>query len=87
MLELKTLETTKMDSINTVTQIDGDPQQERSDDVQSTSSSQIVCGGCRKKLQRLLPVRYKEEIVKQVKLAGPVVSVNIILFECNYLHL
>ncbi len=40
-----------MDSINTVNQINEDSKQEISDDDdQSTSSSQIVCGGCRKKL-------------------------------------
>jgi len=63
-----------MDSITTVTQINGDSQQEKSDDAQSTSSTQVVCGGCRKKLRSLLPVNYKEEIVELLKLAGPVVS-------------
>ncbi len=51
-----------MDSINTVTQINEDSKREKSDDDQSTSSSQVVCGGCRKKLWSLLPVNYKEEI-------------------------
>ncbi|XP_056302388.1 multidrug and toxin extrusion protein 1-like isoform X1 [Danio aesculapii] len=73
-----------MDIINTVTQIDGDPQQKRSDDVKSTSSSKIVCGGCRKKLQRLLPVRYKEEILEQVKLGGPVFISQLMIFLISF---
>lgn len=65
-----------MDSINTVTQINWHSKAEKSDDDQSTSSSQVVCGGCRKKLWSLLPVNYKEETVELLKLAGPVVSVK-----------
>lgn len=65
-----------MGSITTVSQINGDSKQEKSDDAHSTSSSHVVCGGCRKKLRSLLPVNYKEEIVELLKLAGPVVSLN-----------
>lgn len=67
-----------MDSITgtTVSQINGDSKQEKSDDAQSTSSSQVVCGGCRTILRSFLPVNYKEEIVELVKLAGPVVSLK-----------
>ncbi len=65
-----------MDSINSVNQINWDSKREKSDDDQSTSSSQVVCGGCRKKLWSLLPVNYKEETVEMLKLAGPVVSVK-----------
>ncbi len=65
-----------MDSINSVTQINWYSKREKSDDDQSTSSSQVVCGGCRKKLRILLPVNYKEETVELLQLAGPVVSVK-----------
>lgn len=65
-----------MDSITTVSQMNGDSKLEKSDDAHSTSSSHVVCGGCRKKLRSLLPVNYKKEIVELLKLAGPVVSLN-----------
>ncbi|ROL50849.1 Multidrug and toxin extrusion protein 1 [Anabarilius grahami] len=54
-----------MDSITTVSQMNGDSKLEKSDDAHSTSISHVVCGGCRKKLRSLLPVNYKEEIVEQ----------------------
>ncbi|XP_039549706.1 multidrug and toxin extrusion protein 1-like [Pimephales promelas] len=74
-----------MDSITTVTQINGDSQQEKSDDAQSTSSTQVVCGGCRKKLRSLLPVNYKEEIVELLKLAGPVFISQLMSFLISFI--
>ncbi|XP_056118146.1 multidrug and toxin extrusion protein 1-like [Rhinichthys klamathensis goyatoka] len=74
-----------MDSITTVNQINGDSKQEKSDDAQSTSSSQVICGGCRKKLLSLLPVNYKEEIVEQVKLAGPVFISQLMIFLISFI--
>ncbi len=67
----------EMDSINTETQINGYPKQDISHAAQSNSQS--VCDECRRKLRSLLPVNYKEEILELLKLAGPVVSVNITL--------
>ncbi|XP_039549705.1 multidrug and toxin extrusion protein 1 isoform X2 [Pimephales promelas] len=74
-----------MDSFTTVTQINGDSQQEKSDDAQSTSSTQVVCGGCRKKLRSLLPVNYKEEIVELLKLAGPVFISQLMIFLISFI--
>ncbi|KAF4098351.1 hypothetical protein G5714_020381 [Onychostoma macrolepis] len=74
-----------MDSINTVTQINEDSKQEKNDDHQSTSSSKVVCGVCRKKLWSLLPVNYKEEIVQQVKLAGPVFISQLMIFLISFI--
>uniref|UniRef100_A0A672JRT2 Multidrug and toxin extrusion protein 1-like n=2 Tax=Sinocyclocheilus grahami TaxID=75366 RepID=A0A672JRT2_SINGR len=62
-----------------------DSKQEKSDDDQSTSSSQVVCGGCRKKLRSLLPMNYKEEIVVQVKLAGPVFISQLMIFLISFI--
>ncbi|XP_077051435.1 multidrug and toxin extrusion protein 1-like [Siphateles boraxobius] len=75
----------KMDSITTASQTNGDSKQEKSDDAQSTSSSQVVCGGCRKKLWSLLPVNSKEEIVEQVKLAGPVFISQLMIFLISFI--
>uniref|UniRef100_A0A672JVH1 Multidrug and toxin extrusion protein n=1 Tax=Sinocyclocheilus grahami TaxID=75366 RepID=A0A672JVH1_SINGR len=74
-----------MDSINTVTQIHWHSKPEKSDDDQSTSSSQVVCGGCRKKLRSLLPVNYKEEIVELLKLAGPVFISQLMIFLISFI--
>uniref|UniRef100_A0A673FM87 Multidrug and toxin extrusion protein n=1 Tax=Sinocyclocheilus rhinocerous TaxID=307959 RepID=A0A673FM87_9TELE len=74
-----------MDSINTVTQMNEDSKQEKRDDDQSTSSSQVVCGGCQKKLRSLLPMNYKEEIVVQVKLAGPVFISQLMIFLISFI--
>ncbi|XP_077104048.1 multidrug and toxin extrusion protein 1-like [Siphateles boraxobius] len=89
-----------MDSITTVSQTNGDSKQEKSDDAQSTSSSQVVCGGCRKKLRSLLPVNcggcrkklrsllpvnYKEEIVELLKLAGPVFISQLMIFLISFI--
>uniref|UniRef100_A0A671P021 Multidrug and toxin extrusion protein n=1 Tax=Sinocyclocheilus anshuiensis TaxID=1608454 RepID=A0A671P021_9TELE len=74
-----------MDSINTVTQINWHSKPEKSDDDQSTSSSQVVCGGCRKKLRSLLPVNYKEETVELLKLAGPVFISQLMIFLISFI--
>uniref|UniRef100_A0A673FMC6 Multidrug and toxin extrusion protein n=1 Tax=Sinocyclocheilus rhinocerous TaxID=307959 RepID=A0A673FMC6_9TELE len=74
-----------MDSINTVTQINWHSKPEKSDDDQSTSSSQVVCGGCRKKLRSLIPVNYKEEIVELLKLAGPVFISQLMIFLISFI--
>ncbi|KTF79873.1 hypothetical protein cypCar_00044424 [Cyprinus carpio] len=74
-----------MESINTVTQINWHSEPEKSDDDQSTSSSQVVCGGCRKKLRSLLPVNYKEETVELLKLAGPVFISQLMIFLISFI--
>lgn len=74
-----------MDSINSVNQINWDSKREKSDDDQSTSSSQVVCGGCRKKLWSLLPVNYKEETVEMLKLAGPVFISQLMIFLISFI--
>ncbi|XP_051732589.1 solute carrier family 47 member 2, tandem duplicate 2 [Ctenopharyngodon idella] len=73
------------DSIITETQINRYPKYERSDDTQSTSSSRIVCDGCRRKLRSLLPVNYKEEIIKLLKLAGPVFISQLMIFLISFI--
>ncbi|XP_051533292.1 multidrug and toxin extrusion protein 1-like [Myxocyprinus asiaticus] len=75
-----------MESVNnTVTQNRGGSKQEKCDNSPSTSSSQFVCGGCRIKLRRLLlPVNYKEEIVKLLKLAGPVFISQLMIFLISF---
>ncbi|XP_051960532.1 multidrug and toxin extrusion protein 1 [Xyrauchen texanus] len=73
-----------MDSIKTVTHINGDAKKENSDDAQSTSSTHIVCGGCRRKLRKLLPVNYKKEIVQLLKLAGPVFISQLMIFLISF---
>ncbi|KAI2651166.1 Multidrug and toxin extrusion protein 1 [Labeo rohita] len=74
-----------MDGIYTVSQINGDLKLEKSDDAQSTSSSQVVCGECRKKLRSMLPVNYKEEIVELLKLAGPVFISQLMIFLISFI--
>ncbi|XP_057216529.1 multidrug and toxin extrusion protein 1 [Triplophysa rosa] len=73
-----------MDGIKAVTQMNGESKQEKCDDAQSTSSSQIVYGGCRRKLRSLLPVNYKEEVVHLVKLAGPVFISQLMIFLISF---
>ncbi|XP_048008550.1 multidrug and toxin extrusion protein 1-like isoform X2 [Megalobrama amblycephala] len=73
------------DSIITETQINRYPKYERSDDAQSTSSSRIVCDECRRKLRSLLPVNYKEEIIKLLKLAGPVFISQLMIFLISFI--
>ncbi|XP_056587891.1 multidrug and toxin extrusion protein 1 [Triplophysa dalaica] len=73
-----------MDGIKAVTQMNGESKQEKCDDALSTSSSQIVCGGCRRKLRSLLPVNYKEEVVHLVKLAGPVFISQLMIFLISF---
>lgn len=75
-----------MDSITSynVTQVNGDTKQEKCDDVLSTASTQMFCGGCRKKLRSLLPVNYKKEIVKLLKLAGPVFVSQLMIFLISF---
>ncbi|XP_051960534.1 multidrug and toxin extrusion protein 1-like [Xyrauchen texanus] len=74
-----------MESVNnTVTLINGGSKQEKWDNSPSTSSSQIVCGGRRMKTSRLLPVNYKEEIVKLLKLAGPVFISQLMIFLISF---
>ncbi|XP_067232652.1 solute carrier family 47 member 2, tandem duplicate 2 [Chanodichthys erythropterus] len=73
------------DSIITETQINRYPKYERSDDARSTSSSRIVCDECRRKLRSLLPVNYKEEIIKLLKLAGPVFISQLMIFLISFI--
>ncbi|ROL50851.1 Multidrug and toxin extrusion protein 1 [Anabarilius grahami] len=73
------------DSIITETQINRFPKYERSDDAQSTSSSRIVCDECRRKLRSLLPVNYKEEIIKLLKLAGPAFISQLMIFLISFI--
>uniref|UniRef100_A0A8C1R175 Multidrug and toxin extrusion protein n=1 Tax=Cyprinus carpio TaxID=7962 RepID=A0A8C1R175_CYPCA len=74
-----------MDSINTVNQINWHSKPEKNDDDQSTSSSKVVCEGCRKKSRSLLPVNYKEEIVELLKLAGPVFISQLMIFLISFI--
>lgn len=68
------LRAVRMDGVKT--QMNGESKPEKCDDAHSTSSSH-VCGGCGRKLRSLLPVNYKEEVVHLLKLAGPVVRINL----------
>uniref|UniRef100_A0A8C2JMY1 Multidrug and toxin extrusion protein n=1 Tax=Cyprinus carpio TaxID=7962 RepID=A0A8C2JMY1_CYPCA len=74
-----------MDNINTVNQINWHSKPEKNDDDQSTSSSKVVCEGCRKKSRSLLPVNYKEEIVELLKLAGPVFISQLMIFLISFI--
>uniref|UniRef100_A0A8C1CAQ9 Multidrug and toxin extrusion protein n=1 Tax=Cyprinus carpio carpio TaxID=630221 RepID=A0A8C1CAQ9_CYPCA len=71
------------DSINTETQINGDPKQDISHVAQS--NSRIICDECRRKLRSLLPVNYKEEIIELLKLAGPVFTSQLMIFLISFI--
>ncbi|TRZ03382.1 hypothetical protein DNTS_008646 [Danionella cerebrum] len=71
-------------TIYTVTQINGASKKDKSEDVSSTSSSQVICGGCRQKLRSLIPVRYKKEMVELLKLAGPVMISQLMIFLISF---
>ncbi|XP_065143544.1 multidrug and toxin extrusion protein 1-like [Paramisgurnus dabryanus] len=69
-----------MDGADTVT---GGNQESREIDVESTWSSKI-CDYCRRKLRRLLPANYKEEIVELLKLTGPVLISQLMIFLISF---
>ncbi|XP_057216530.1 multidrug and toxin extrusion protein 1-like [Triplophysa rosa] len=68
------------DSIQTITQINRDLKPMQSED----SQSQVCCGGCQRKLQSLLPVNYKDELLQVLKLAGPVFISQLMIFLISF---
>lgn len=61
------------DSVQTISQINRDLEIDN-------AQSEVCCGGIQRKLRSLLPVNYKDELLLVLKLAGPVVSVNIKIY-------
>ncbi|KAG5284362.1 hypothetical protein AALO_G00025880 [Alosa alosa] len=62
---------------------DSKSDDKQSDDAGSTSS-QIVCGSCRSRLQRWTPIGFKDEVVQLFKLAGPVVISQLMIFLISF---
>uniref|UniRef100_A0A4W4GQU5 Multidrug and toxin extrusion protein n=1 Tax=Electrophorus electricus TaxID=8005 RepID=A0A4W4GQU5_ELEEL len=58
---------------------------EKNPDVQSTSSSQVVCGGYQRRLRSCIPVNYKEETLQIMKLAGPVFISQLMIFLISFI--
>ncbi|XP_055035507.2 multidrug and toxin extrusion protein 1 [Misgurnus anguillicaudatus] len=74
-----------MDVIKPETQMNGESKQEKCDDAQSTCSHSVCGGGCGRKIRSLLPVHYKEEIVHLLKLAGPVLISQLMIFLISFI--
>ncbi|XP_062392509.1 multidrug and toxin extrusion protein 1 [Sardina pilchardus] len=59
----------------------------KSDDKQSdagSTSSQNVCGSCRSRLRRWIPIGFRDEVVQLLKLAGPVVISQLMIFLISF---
>ncbi|XP_066552381.1 multidrug and toxin extrusion protein 1-like [Amia ocellicauda] len=51
--------------------------------TKSSSSAGKVCSSCLRRLQALIPINYKEELVQIVKIAGPVFIYQLLVFMIN----
>ncbi|KAJ8386228.1 hypothetical protein AAFF_G00175480 [Aldrovandia affinis] len=58
---------------------------DRSSVTKSTTNSRTVCGGCLRHVRRWIPVGYKEEILHVLKLAGPVVISQLMIFMISFI--
>ncbi|NP_001274473.1 solute carrier family 47 member 2, tandem duplicate 2 isoform X2 [Danio rerio] len=72
----------EMNSIHTEDHINGYQKEEKVEDAQLTSRS--ICAECLRKLRRLLPVNYKEEVMQLLKLAGPVFISQLMIFLISF---
>ncbi|XP_056302390.1 multidrug and toxin extrusion protein 1-like [Danio aesculapii] len=60
----------------------GYQKEEKGEDAQLASRS--ICAECLRKLRRLLPVIYKEEVIQLLKLAGPVFISQLMIFLISF---
>ncbi|KAJ8276040.1 hypothetical protein COCON_G00077920 [Conger conger] len=76
----------KMDDIKTKTiETNGEINCDKSSVSKSTSDSRIACGACLRLWRSWLPIGYKEEIVEVVKLAGPVVISQLMIYLISFI--
>ncbi|TRZ03384.1 hypothetical protein DNTS_008646 [Danionella cerebrum] len=65
--------------------INEEMKKDKSEDDSSTSRSQVICGRCRQKIWSLIPIRYREEVVELLKLAGPVIISQLMIFLISFI--
>ncbi|XP_031428469.1 multidrug and toxin extrusion protein 1 [Clupea harengus] len=62
----------------------GDSKSEDKQSDAGSTSSQIVCGSCRRRLRSWIPPGFKDELGQLLKLAGPVVISQLMIFLISF---
>ncbi|XP_030637996.1 multidrug and toxin extrusion protein 1 [Chanos chanos] len=73
-----------MDGSKCNVHMNGDSKTDKNVDVVSVSTSQTTCGDCRRKLRSCIPASYKEEAAQLLKLAGPVLISQLMVFLISF---